>query len=656
MMGAIPQLYPDELLVSAWARYESWVRYPQRRALVEELFGDGKATVAFDLPGRLGGFTAALPPGHPAASADDLIAHHTLFPYYAAFLPAERQAVVRAHMAGTVGCNLHALLGLSPRAMHLPQRLRYCPACVVEDRERFGETYWHRLHQAVGVEVCPEHGVWLESADVPLWMVPGSVTFPEAESVIRSLPLRSLNLDVLPERQLLRLAQAAQWLLAHPDMGAETFQLRERGLLQLVARGWATYSGRLKQREITAAVETVWSVELLTRLGCHWTAQEETHCWVRRLLQTHDRASFVLHVLLLVLFYAEDIPAFLALPSSVDPFGAGPWPCLNPVCAYEGQAVIHTCALDYNAKGFPRGTFACDTCGFVYTRVGPDTQPDAVYRIGEVKTRGPLWETKLRQLWFDPQVTVRQMVSVMHSSWGHLRWQGTQLGLPFPPLGVRARRRTATPASPRLSEIAPDIARHRQQWLTTMREHPDWRVRELRQQAASLYSWLRYHDREWLLDHTPKAARQPRRPTDICWEQRDDELVAEMERAYEQLMARQPPLFRVTATAMLTALRRRGYYTRNHSRLPKSVARLNALAESHEAFALRKVWSVAHSFHVQGQVPRRRVLAEGAGVAEPPHCDNPRLQAAVDAALNWLKGDSGDDFIPPFGQQEKGVA
>ena len=52
--------------------------------------------------------------------------------------------------------------------------------------------------------------------------------------------------------------------------------------------------------------------------------------------------------------------------------------------------MIHTCTLDYNAKGCPRGTFTCDTCGFVYTRVGPETCAEDAYRIGEVKQRGAL--------------------------------------------------------------------------------------------------------------------------------------------------------------------------------------------------------------------------------------------------------------------------
>lgn len=35
--------------------------------------------------------------------------------------------------------------------------LYYCPACVEEELARYGEPYWHRLHQLPGVDVCLAH-------------------------------------------------------------------------------------------------------------------------------------------------------------------------------------------------------------------------------------------------------------------------------------------------------------------------------------------------------------------------------------------------------------------------------------------------------------------------------------------------------------------
>jgi len=39
--------------------------------------------------------------------------------------------------------------------------MRVCPLCVKEDRERYGETYWHLSHQLQGIDVCHKHGCYL---------------------------------------------------------------------------------------------------------------------------------------------------------------------------------------------------------------------------------------------------------------------------------------------------------------------------------------------------------------------------------------------------------------------------------------------------------------------------------------------------------------
>ena len=36
--------------------------------------------------------------------------------------------------------------------------LRYCPLCFKEDKQKYGEAYWHKAHQIRGVDVCNKHG------------------------------------------------------------------------------------------------------------------------------------------------------------------------------------------------------------------------------------------------------------------------------------------------------------------------------------------------------------------------------------------------------------------------------------------------------------------------------------------------------------------
>ena len=62
--------------------------------------------------------------------------------------------------------NYRNLLAIPKMRLNRKKYLRYCPQCVKEDRERHGETYWHRKHQIYGVDVCSVHGCRLEESTI----------------------------------------------------------------------------------------------------------------------------------------------------------------------------------------------------------------------------------------------------------------------------------------------------------------------------------------------------------------------------------------------------------------------------------------------------------------------------------------------------------
>jgi hypothetical protein len=45
---------------------------------------------------------------------------------------------------------------------------RFCPLCLEEDTQKYGEAYWHRIHQTPGVLVCPIHAIALQDSLVSL--------------------------------------------------------------------------------------------------------------------------------------------------------------------------------------------------------------------------------------------------------------------------------------------------------------------------------------------------------------------------------------------------------------------------------------------------------------------------------------------------------
>src|SRR5690606_403795 len=80
------------------------------------------------------------------------------------------------------------------------------------------------------------------------------------------------------------------------------------------------------------------------------------------------------------------------------PFGDGPWPCLNAAADHYLKPVVCDLKVSHSTDlKCPVGTFSC-TCGFVYTRSGPDESEDARYRFGRIKAFGTVWEEKLKEL------------------------------------------------------------------------------------------------------------------------------------------------------------------------------------------------------------------------------------------------------------------
>lgn len=62
--------------------------------------------------------------------------------------------------------------------------MRYCPLCAAADRQRYGETYWHRKAQLAGVDICLEHRCRLVDSNVGLAVEGLRFKFIHAELVI----------------------------------------------------------------------------------------------------------------------------------------------------------------------------------------------------------------------------------------------------------------------------------------------------------------------------------------------------------------------------------------------------------------------------------------------------------------------------------------
>lgn len=161
MITYFPEVYPDELLYSQLARCYVKVGYPAYIYMAEDFFQDKKVRPDIEFINTL--TLTALQIVTKKKTIEDIVLKHTMFPYYGRFISKERRNKAYQALIGMKG-NYNNLL---PKVKSCQDRfLRYCPMCVSEDRDKFGETYWHRKHQIVGINVCPIHRCYLKNSKV----------------------------------------------------------------------------------------------------------------------------------------------------------------------------------------------------------------------------------------------------------------------------------------------------------------------------------------------------------------------------------------------------------------------------------------------------------------------------------------------------------
>lgn len=161
MIAPFPEFYPDELVYSVLARYYTQSGYMRYTFAAEDLF---QAKTVRPDPNFVNLYTSyTLEMLTRKMSMEDVILKHTMFPYYGRFLNKERRNQAFQALVKMQG-NYHNLLPMQKSKDGRKRHLRYCPVCVKEDRVKYGETYWHRVHQMIGIEVCPKHGCHLVDA------------------------------------------------------------------------------------------------------------------------------------------------------------------------------------------------------------------------------------------------------------------------------------------------------------------------------------------------------------------------------------------------------------------------------------------------------------------------------------------------------------
>lgn len=179
MIAYMPTIYPDELVYSWFCRYYVHSGCFSHKEALQELYCKKSDYLSKEFIGNLN--PEAIGQIEKIFPLDELVLYHTMYPQYARFVPLDQKKVALFRLAHD-SCDAHRLFPVLPRNDG-EQYLRFCPLCVNDDRETYGETYWHRKHQIRNMRICTKHKCRLMESSVPAKSEQG-FTFCPAESYI----------------------------------------------------------------------------------------------------------------------------------------------------------------------------------------------------------------------------------------------------------------------------------------------------------------------------------------------------------------------------------------------------------------------------------------------------------------------------------------
>lgn len=600
MLLFLHEPYADELFYSFCARYHMMSRNPSPKDTIQDLFGVKSACAIFDLPNRLNIFYSRLPDGS-SLTPDRIIQDHTLFPLFRPFLLQERAYQIFESMKRSdQGGSIHYRIGLMASAIPSPLFLRFCPECIDYDEKTYGEPFWHRSHQVSGVYICHIHNIWLWESTIP-------ITYGHDKHAFYELSIKPQGKSLVPHdnensySKYLFISKGVFWLLNNQVNPAGLDVIREKYLSYLQQNGLCSFSGRIKQKCFINEFISFYGPTFLQEINCEVNFSSDN--WLSKMVRKPRVTTHPLHHLLLMGFLKITPEEFFNLESvKNNPFGKGAWPCLNPAATHYHKNVIKKVMITWDTKiKVPVGNFEC-SCGFAYSRRGPDKKPEDRYRIGRIKSFGPVWDKKLLYLTINENISLRELSNRLNVDPKTIKSQLKRL-----------RVEVVSESSP-FQNLNEDLkSKKRSEWLELLKQNTDKSKTDIRNSAKSLYTWLYRHDRIWLKKSLPLGMKTTTINERVNWDELDIKIVEKIKIAVFSIIHRTKPL-RLTVNAIGKEARVQMLLQKHLDKLPKTKELLSSVTETVEEFQCIRVHHISKKLKENDEILRPWKIIRHAGL------------------------------------------
>ncbi len=352
--------------------------------------------------------------------------------------------------------------------------------------------------------------------------------------------------------------------------------------------------------------------------------------WLKDITRKQKKIIHPLRHILFINFLCGNIEDFFITEVEYHAFGKGPWPCLNIASDHYKKDTIKKCIItsDYKSR-LPVGTFEC-TCGFTYSRKGPDENNEDRYKIGRIKRFGHVWEQKLYKLISERRNSINALSNEFNCDPKTIVKYAKKLG-------VSDHLNTNMKIVDNCVAVNYSIKEnnnYKQELLDYISKHPGMNRTDIRKDLSKQYIWLYRHDKEWLMDNLPICCDMKKvdykSDQRVNWQERDIQICNVIKEEYEDII-RSDKLIRITRSLLG---KRTGYSSMIEKcikKLPLTNLLLEQICESVEGFQKRRLNKVCKEiFEEKGELKKWEVIRK-AGIRKKYEI---KLESFIDGIID----------------------
>lgn len=247
---------------------------------------------------------------------------------------------------------------------------------------------------------------------------------------------------------------------------------------------------------------------------------------------------------------------------------------------------------------------------------------------------GHVWEIKLRELWADRTLSIKDIVEQLKSTKMTVRRHAARLKLYSQDWGRKLKppnHKTLLKTDAVVTAREQKRSACRSRWLSAKKRKPNITLRELRGDFPREYAWLQQNDADWFRKHCPKP--RPRSPSAsrVNWGKRDLDMSAAVKASAQRLKNTPGRPVRVTTTSIGRDIGAVSLLQQQLHQMPHTVSVLKSVTESDADFSARRIQWATDQYVKEGVMPRRWQFVARAYVY---HLINVKgVQEAIDVAI-----------------------